>query len=64
MGGEERSRGGIVELTTIVTLNNFDGVAKLCRDKGNFFDKVENVSDLTCKGKVHTKWKQSSIMTR
>jgi hypothetical protein len=34
MSGEQCSRGGVVELTTIVTLNIFDGVAKLCGDKG------------------------------
>jgi hypothetical protein len=34
MSGEERSRGGIVELMIVVTLNNFDGTAKLCGDKG------------------------------
>jgi hypothetical protein len=55
MSGEECSRGGVVELTTIVALNSFDGAAKLCRDRGEFFDKVEKVSDLTRKGKVHTK---------
>jgi hypothetical protein len=33
MSGEEYSRGGVIELTTIVALNNFDGAAKLCGDK-------------------------------
>jgi hypothetical protein len=37
MSDEECSRGGVVELTTVVTLNSFDGVAKLCTDKGKFF---------------------------
>jgi hypothetical protein len=46
-------RGGIIELTAIVALDGFDGVAKLCGDISDFFDKV---LDLTCKGKVHTKW--------
>jgi hypothetical protein len=55
MSGEECSRGGVVELTAVVALNNFDGVAKLCTDKGKKFYKVEKVSDLTHKGKVHTK---------
>jgi hypothetical protein len=41
MSGEERSRGGIVELSAIVTLNNFDGAAKLRGDKGEKIDKVE-----------------------
>jgi hypothetical protein len=40
----------------IVALDNFDGAAKLCGDISDFFDKVEKVSDLACKGKVHTKW--------
>jgi hypothetical protein len=51
MSGEECSRGGVIELTVVVALNNFDGAAKLCRDKGNFFDKVEKVSDLPSKEK-------------
>jgi hypothetical protein len=29
MSGGERSRGGVVELTTVVALNNFDGASKL-----------------------------------
>jgi hypothetical protein len=41
MSGEEHSRGGIVELSAIVTLNNFDGAAKLRGDKGEKIDKVE-----------------------
>jgi hypothetical protein len=28
--GEECVRGGVIELTTIVALNGFDGAAKLC----------------------------------
>jgi hypothetical protein len=32
-GGEECVRGGVIELTTIVALDGFDGAAKLCRDK-------------------------------
>jgi hypothetical protein len=51
MSGEECSSGGIVELTVVVALNNFDRAVKLCRDKGNFFDKVEKVSYLTRKEK-------------
>jgi hypothetical protein len=38
----------------IIALDGSDGAAKLCGDK-QFFDKMEKVSDLTCKGKVHTK---------
>jgi hypothetical protein len=33
-GGKECTRGGIVELTSIVTLDGFDGVAKLHGNKG------------------------------
>jgi hypothetical protein len=40
----------------IITLDGFDGVAKLCGDISEKIDKVENVSDLTRKGKVHIKW--------
>jgi hypothetical protein len=55
MSGEECSRGGVVELTAVVTLNSFDGATKLCGDKGEKFDKVKKVSGLTHKGKVPTK---------
>jgi hypothetical protein len=51
-GGEECARGGVIELSTIVTLDDFDGVAKLCGDISDFFDKMKKVSDLTRKGKV------------
>jgi hypothetical protein len=36
-GGNECTGGGIIELTIVVTLDNFDGVAKLCGNKGDFF---------------------------
>jgi hypothetical protein len=36
-GGEECARGGVIELTTIVTLDSFDDVAKLCGDISDFF---------------------------
>jgi hypothetical protein len=35
-GGKECAEGGIVEFTTIVTLDGFDGVSKLRGNKGNF----------------------------
>jgi hypothetical protein len=35
--GEECSRVGVVELMTFVAMNRFDGVAKLCGDKGETF---------------------------
>jgi hypothetical protein len=54
-GGEECARGGVIKLTTIITLDGFDGAAKLCGDISDFFDKVEKLSNLMCKGKVHTK---------
>jgi hypothetical protein len=56
VGGEECVRGGVIELTAIVALDGFDGAAKLCGDISEKCDKVEKVSDLTRKGKVHTKW--------
>jgi hypothetical protein len=55
-GGEECVRGGVIKMTTIVALDGFDDASKLCGDISEFFDKVKKVSDLTCKGKVHTKW--------
>jgi hypothetical protein len=36
-GGEECTRGGVIKLTTIVALNDFDGAAKLCGDISKFF---------------------------
>jgi hypothetical protein len=55
-GDEECVRGGVIELTSIVAPDGFDGATKLCGDIIDFFNKVEKVSDLTCKVKVHTKW--------
>jgi hypothetical protein len=40
-GGEECVRGGVIKLTAIVTLDGFDGAAKLCGDIRKKFDKVE-----------------------
>jgi hypothetical protein len=57
-------RGGVVELTAIVALDDFDGAAKLCGDINKKFDKVEKGLDLTCKEKVHIKWERSSRITR
>jgi dihydrofolate reductase len=37
MSGEECSRGGVVELPTVVALDIFDGAAKLCGVKGEIF---------------------------
>jgi hypothetical protein len=36
-GGEECARGGIIELTTIVAFDGFDGAAKLCGNISDFF---------------------------
>jgi hypothetical protein len=36
IGGKECAGGGIVELTTVVTLDHFDGAAKLCGNNGIF----------------------------
>jgi hypothetical protein len=51
-------RGSIVELTIIIALDGFDDVAKLCGDISEKIDKVEKVSDLTRKRKVHIKWER------
>jgi hypothetical protein len=56
MSDEECSRGGIVKITTVVTMDSFDGATKLCGDKGKKIVEVEKVSYLTHKRKVHTKW--------
>jgi hypothetical protein len=39
IGGEECTRGGVIKLMTIVTLDGFDGAAKLCGDISNFLTK-------------------------
>jgi hypothetical protein len=41
--GEECMGGGIIELTTIVALDSFDGATKLCEDICEKCDKVKNV---------------------
>jgi hypothetical protein len=64
IGHEERYRGSIVELTTIVAQDNFIGMTKLCEDISEKFDKVGKVSNLTHKGKVHRTWERSSRITR
>jgi hypothetical protein len=53
--GKECTGGGIIELMTVVTLDNLDGVAKLHGNKGKKIDNVGKVSDFTLKGKVHIK---------
>jgi hypothetical protein len=63
-GGKECMRGGVIKLMTIVALDGFDSAAKLCGNISEKIDKVEKVSDLTRKGKVHTKWEWSSRITR
>jgi hypothetical protein len=55
-GAEECVRGCVIELTTIVSLDRFDGATKLYGDISKKNGKVEKVSDLTRKGKVYTKW--------
>jgi hypothetical protein len=37
IGGEECGRGGVIQLTAIVTLGGFDGAAKLCGGVSEFF---------------------------
>jgi len=53
MGEEKGACGGVVELAAIVTLDALNGAAKLGRDIGKKLAKVENVSDLRRRGKVH-----------
>jgi hypothetical protein len=36
-------RGGVIELTSIVALDGFDGAAKLCGDIIDFFDSGKSV---------------------
>jgi hypothetical protein len=48
-------RGGVLKLKVIVAVDGFDGAAQLCGDISEKIDKAKKVSDLTCKGKVHTK---------
>jgi hypothetical protein len=64
IGCKECSRGSIIELMTIITLDDFDGAAKLCGGISKKIDKLRKVSDLTHKGKVHTKWERSSRINR
>jgi hypothetical protein len=47
--------GGVVTLMAVVTLDGFDGAAKLRENKGKKLDKVGKVLDFTRKRKVHTK---------
>jgi hypothetical protein len=54
-GGKECTGAGIVKLSTVVTLDDFDGEAKLFGDKGEKIDNVGKVSDFTHRGKVPTK---------
>jgi hypothetical protein len=53
--GKEHASGGVVELTAVVTLDDFDGAAKLRGNKGEKLHNVRKVSDFTRKGEVHTK---------
>jgi hypothetical protein len=48
-------RGCVIKLTVIVALDCFDGADKLCENISDFFYKVEKVSNLMHKGKIHTK---------
>jgi hypothetical protein len=54
-GGKECAGASIVELTVVVTLDGIDGAAKLRRNRGEKFDNVGKVSNITCIEKVHTK---------
>jgi hypothetical protein len=48
-------RRSIVELTTVVTLDNLDGAPNCVKTKANFFDNVGKVSDFTRKENVNIK---------
>jgi hypothetical protein len=47
---EEGTEDGVIELTTIVTLDGLDGEAEL---SGHPSEKMENRGDFACKEKVH-----------
>jgi hypothetical protein len=64
ISGEEYARGSVVELTTIVTLDDFDGAAKLCGDISEKINKLKKVSNLTRKEKIHKKYERSSRITK
>jgi hypothetical protein len=55
MGVEEMTSGGVIELTTIVTLDSLNSGAELSSYIRKKRESVENVSDLRRKGKVHEK---------
>jgi hypothetical protein len=38
---KECARGGVIKLTIIVALDDFDGTTKLCGDISEIFDKVK-----------------------
>jgi hypothetical protein len=53
--GEEGARGGVVELSAIVTLKGTNRTTELGGDLGEEVGKVEKVPDLRRKGKVQRK---------
>jgi hypothetical protein len=46
--------GGVIELTTVVTLNDFNGEAELSGHPGEEVTEGGEVSDLARNGNVHT----------
>jgi hypothetical protein len=55
-GGEECVRGGVIELTAIITLDGFDGAAKPCGDISEKMQQGEKSVRFNVQRKIHTKW--------
>jgi len=53
MREEEGTGGGVIKLTTIVTLDGLDRKAELSRHQAKKWWRVGNASDFVRKGKVH-----------
>jgi hypothetical protein len=49
---ENGAKGGVIELTTVVTLDGLNGEAELSGHPGKEVKEGGKVSDLACKGKV------------
>ena len=52
---EESAGGGVIELTTIITLNCLNSATKLSENVGEKLERHEKVSDLRRRGKDHRK---------
>jgi hypothetical protein len=53
MREEEKAGGGVVKFTTIIALHTFMVVPNFVATKEKKWARVENVSDLRRRGKVH-----------